>query len=176
VKELGNLSELRVLDAWICWEDEEMDRELVESVRHLHKLQHLEIGISFLDRRTEMEFVLPDDLRHLALYKVVLWKLPSCIDPLCHRKLSHMELCLLYMDEQELKTLGRLPELRFLALDLLRSSPTIRNIRDSDACYLPKQTCLRLWSSLVLFVAKNGDDKKTVSFHIWDGTDAKVAE
>jgi disease resistance protein RPM1 len=117
-----------------------------------------------------MEFVLPGDLKTLALDDFVLWKLPSCIDPLCHRKLSHMHLSLLYMDEQELKTLGRLPELRFLGLDLQGASATIRNISDSDACYFPKLRCLRLKSSLVLFVANKGDDvKNSVSFHIWDG-------
>jgi disease resistance protein RPM1 len=75
------------------------------------------------------------------------------------------------MDEQELKTLGRLPELRFLELDLQRASPTIRNISDSDACHFPKLRCFKLRRSysLVLFVANKRDDKKTVSFHIWDG-------
>jgi disease resistance protein RPM1 len=176
VKEPGSLRELRVLDALIRLEDEEeMKRDLLESVRHLHKLQHLNISChdsQIFDWRWRqgMEFVLPGDLQTLALDDVVLWKLPSCVDPLCHRMLSHMDLCLLYMDEQDLKTLGRLPELRFLGLDLQGASATIRNISDSDACYFPKLRCLRLKSSLVLFVANKGDDvKNCVSFHIWDG-------
>jgi disease resistance protein RPM1 len=107
----------------------------------------------------------------LVLWAAIeLWKLPSCIDPLCHRKLSHLDLRLQYMDEQELKTLGRLPELRYLGLDLWHASPTIRNISDSYVCYFPKLRQLVLRSSMVLFVASKGDDgKKSVSFHIWDG-------
>jgi hypothetical protein len=74
------------------------------------------------------------------------------------------------MDEQELKTLGRLPELCFLGLNLWCASPTIRNISDSDVCYFPKLRQLVLRRSMVLFVANKGDDgKKSVSFHIWDG-------
>jgi disease resistance protein RPM1 len=178
VKELGSLRELRVQNAIINLEDEEeeMKRDLLESVRHLHKLQHLKISCyrsRILFRRQEMEFVLPGDLRYLDLCgDIVLWKLPSCIDLLCHRKLSHLDLRLqyMYMDEQELKTLGGLPELRFLGLDLRRASPTIRNISDSDVCYFPKLRQLVLRRSMVLFVASKGDDgKKTVSFHIWDG-------
>jgi disease resistance protein RPM1 len=176
VKELGSLRELRVLHAlFINLEDEEeeMKRDLLESVRHLHKLQHLDIscyGFHILFMWHEMEFVLPGDLRYLDLHeKIVLWKLPSCINPLCHRKLSHLDLHLQYMDEQELKTLGRLPELCFLGLEG-RASSTIRNISDSDVCYFPKLRWLILRSSMVLFVADKGDDgKKTVSFHIWDG-------
>jgi disease resistance protein RPM1 len=176
VKELGSLRELRVLNAFISLEDEdEMKRDLLESVRHLHKLQHLKIscyGSRILFRRQEMKSVLLGDLRYLELGgDIVLWKLPSCINPLCHRKLSHLDLRLQYMDEQELKTLGGLPELRFLGLDLEGgSSPTIRNINDSDVCYFPKLRQLVLRRSMVLFVASKGDDgKKTVSFHIWDG-------
>jgi disease resistance protein RPM1 len=161
LKELGSLRELRVLDAFINLEDEEeMKRDLLESVRHLHKLQRLNIFCLYspiLYRQQEMEFVLPGDLRYLDLHGViVLWKLPSCIDPLCHRKLSHLDLLLQYMDEQELKTLGGLPELRFLGLDLWHASPTIHNISDSDVCYFPKLGQLVLRSSMVLFVSYLG--------------------
>ncbi|CAO2150293.1 unnamed protein product, partial [Urochloa humidicola] len=42
VKDLGRLRELRVLKAQFAY-DVESERELVESLRHLHKLQHLSI-------------------------------------------------------------------------------------------------------------------------------------
>ncbi|XP_066342386.1 disease resistance protein RGA5-like [Miscanthus floridulus] len=131
VKELGSLRELRVLDACICLDDEESQRELVESLSHLHKLQHLKIatpGFPLFISGREMEFVLPCNLRHLVLIQVVLLKLPSCINPWCLPMLSHLDLSLLHMDEKELKTLGSLPELRFLGLDLRCSSATISNI------------------------------------------------
>lgn len=76
-------------------------------------------------------------------------------------------------DEQDLKILGGLPELRFLRLHVSSSlSATIHNITDSDdACYFPKLRCLTVYWSIVLFVAANKGNKKSISFHIWKGED-----
>lgn len=75
------------------------------------------------------------------------------------------------MDEQDLKTLGGLPELRFLALDVWpRSSAMISNINDSDdACYFPKLRSFSLHGSMLLFIGSKED--MSVSFHIWNGED-----
>jgi disease resistance protein RPM1 len=47
--------------------------------------------------------------------------LPSCINPSCLPNLSHLKLELGDVDEQDLKILGGLPELRFLSLELWSS-------------------------------------------------------
>nr|CAB3490408.1 unnamed protein product [Digitaria exilis] len=178
VKDLGSLKELRVLKANF-WYDEESERELVESLRHIPKLEHLSIvGVvgGFVCYRGAMweaaGFVLPQHLRVLAAVRGVEFvKLPSCINPWCLPNLSHLELKLEKVDEEDLKILGGFPELRYLHL-LLRSSATVSNIvTDSDdAVYFPK---LRYWRlenvMVVLFRGNKGD--KGVSFHLWDGED-----
>ncbi|CAL5034934.1 unnamed protein product [Urochloa decumbens] len=171
VKNLGCLRELRVLSASILYDDE-TERDLVESLRHLHKLQSLNIrrnSFSIYDSTWQAtELVLPCHLHHLSLSSICLCKLPSCINPSCLPNISHLELCLKAMDEQDLKTLGALLELRFLDLNILSSSAAISNINDSGAsCYFPKLRRFRIWQAMVLFVA----NKDSVSFHIWNGED-----
>ncbi|CAL5028191.1 unnamed protein product [Urochloa decumbens] len=173
VKNLGCLRELRVLSASIVYDDE-TERDLVESLRHLHKLQSLNIrrnSFSIYDSTWQAtELVLPCHLRHLSLSSIDLCKLPPCINPSCLPNISHLDLWLKATDEQDLKALGALPELRFLALNISSTSATISNINDSDgACYFPKLRCFRMWYAMVLFVANK--EKESVSFHIWNGKD-----
>ncbi|WVZ48896.1 LOW QUALITY PROTEIN: hypothetical protein U9M48_000290 [Paspalum notatum var. saurae] len=171
VKELGNLRELRVLNATIFTNDKECKKELVESLRHLHKLQHLEIeGYAYYNRPMweTPGLMLPSHLRHLAVHGIILSKLPPCINPLCVPNLSHLHLSLGAMHEQDLKIIGSLPELISLEMELLWHSATIRNIiSDIEAVYFPKLRCFRLARSMVLFVANKED--KSVSFHLWEG-------
>jgi disease resistance protein RPM1 len=175
VKGLGCLRELRVLNIVdITWNGED-ERDLVQSLRHLHKLQSIEIRaaddmVSKLPMWQATDLVLPHHLRHLAVKYIYFSKLPSCIDPWCLPILSHLDLCLQHLDEQDLKILGWLPGLHYLSLDLVLLSPaTIHNISDSGACYFPKLRCLNLKGSMFLFVANN--DNKGVSFFIWNGVD-----
>ncbi|KAJ1277310.1 hypothetical protein BS78_05G285000 [Paspalum vaginatum] len=173
VKEAGSLRELRVLNASISW-DGESKRDLVESLHHLHKLQHLEIDEYFFQGNSKgctstweaAGLVLPRHLRHLVVKFFSFDKLPPCIDTSCLPNLSRLELSLQYVDDQDLKILGRLPELRFLGLQLCCSA-TVSNVSDCDAVYFPKLRCCRLKKSMVLFVANKED--KSVSFHLWDG-------
>ncbi|CAL5017691.1 unnamed protein product [Urochloa decumbens] len=173
VKNLGCLRELRVLSASIVYDDE-TERDLVESLRHLHKLQSLNIRrncFSIYDSTWQAtELVLPCHLRHLSLSSIDLRKLPPCINPSCLPNISHLDLWLKATDEQDLKALGALPELRFLALNISSTSATISNINDSDgACYFPKLRCFRMRYAMVLFVANK--EEESVSFHIWNGKD-----
>ncbi|KAJ1277289.1 hypothetical protein BS78_05G283700 [Paspalum vaginatum] len=89
-KELGSLRELRVLNVSILYDDEEeSERDLDKSLRHLHKLQHLEIhwhrmGIYYIPYETTWHgLVLPCQLRHLTIYGVRFSKLPPWINPSC---------------------------------------------------------------------------------------------
>jgi disease resistance protein RPM1 len=147
VKELGSLRELRVLDACIL-NDEETKRDFVESLRHLLKLQHLTIkfhGFAPGDNKWEAtELVLPRNLRHLAASNVIFRKLPSYFDPLCLPNLSHLDLSLEYVDDEDMKILGRLPELHSLELRL-GTSATVSNAGDSSdaSSYFHKLRCCR---------------------------------
>lgn len=167
LEDLGSLTELRVLHAsGILFDDEETERTFGESLRHLHKLQHLTIigyDSDYQPRWQATEFVLSRHLQHLAVYNVLFCKLPSCINPSCLGNLSHLNLKVEYMDEYDLKILGLLPELGFLELELW-SSITITNFSDSDTVYFSKLTCCRLTRSMVFFCENEAD--RTVSFHI----------
>ncbi|EES10297.1 hypothetical protein BDA96_05G243800 [Sorghum bicolor] len=169
VKGLGCLRELRVLN--ICFksfDEEEGGRDLVESLGHLDKLERLTICGPLLSPKWQAkDLVLSHDLQHLVVNSIYFSELPSCINPWRLPSLSHLDLSLLHMDEEDLKSLGGLPELYYLSLALPLWYPvTIPNISDSDACYFPKLRCFKLKNSMFSFTA-NKDD--SVSFHIWYG-------
>ncbi|WVZ48957.1 hypothetical protein U9M48_000381 [Paspalum notatum var. saurae] len=133
-KELGSLRELRVLNASINVEDDESVRGFMDSVSHLDKLQHLEIIICSSARRLleAARFVLLP--RQLRLFYVVIKfrKMPPCINPWGLPNLSHLEIMLRDVGEQDLRNLGGLPELRFLSLSVDQCSAAISNIRLMD--------------------------------------------
>ncbi|KAJ1255295.1 hypothetical protein BS78_K267200 [Paspalum vaginatum] len=176
-KEIGSLRELRGLNASIDMDDDESMRDFVDSISHLNKLQHLEIRGSRFQivewEATRFVLLLPRQLRYFNGMYIIFHKMPPCINPCGLPNLSHLYLSLSDMDEQDLQNLGGLPELRFLGLDLTGCSATISNINDSNnVVYFPKLRFFQLWGAMVLlFVAnkKEEDNKKVVSFHLWDG-------
>lgn len=176
VKELGSLRELRVLNVCILYDDEEeSERDLDKSLRHLDKLQHLEIhwhrmGFYIPYYPTWPGLVLPRHLRHLAIYGVLFSNLPPWINPSCLPNLSYLKISLVAMHKEDLEILGRLPELRFLELDLSCSSAAISNVSGSDVVYFPKLRSCRLLNSMVLFCTTDNG----VSFLLWDGEDILV--
>ncbi|XP_062181941.1 disease resistance protein RGA5-like [Phragmites australis] len=174
VKELGSLRELRVLETSIDdVMDESQQRELVESLRNLHKIQHLTLYIytpEVVDIATweAAGFTLPRHLRYLALYWIEFSRLPSCINPTRLPNLTSLELCVASLDERDLNLLGWLTELRYLQL-FFESTVTVSDINASDGCFQN----LRVFSlprSMVQF-ERNKEDS-SVSLHIWNGTDA----
>ncbi|KAJ1256680.1 hypothetical protein BS78_K335200 [Paspalum vaginatum] len=176
-KEIGSLRELRVLNASIDMDDDESMRDFVDSISHLNKLQHLEIRGSRFQivewEATRFVLLLPRQLRYFNGMYIIFPKMPPCINPCGLPNLSRLYLSLRDMDEQDLENLGGLPELRFLGLDLTGCSATINNINDSkNVVYFPKLRYFQLWGAMVLlFVVnkKEEDNKKVVSFHLWDG-------
>ncbi|KAJ1277317.1 hypothetical protein BS78_05G285500 [Paspalum vaginatum] len=172
-KELGCLRELRVLDAGVFYDDE-CEEHFVESVSHLDKLQHLSIngGVGLWVTWQAVGLALPRQLRYFCMDCGSFLKLPPCISPWGLPNLCHLILSLEDMDEQDLKCLGGLPELRFLRLHLHYSaSAAISNIIDdnNNAVYFPKLRRFELAQSTVLFVA-NKEDNKSVSFHLLGST------
>ena len=171
-KQLRSLRELKVLTAGISVDNgEESNGDFVESVSHLDKLHHL--TPTAVDGRITWEVaepVLPRQLRHLGVYGIKFLKLPPCVNPSGLPNLCHLDLMLEDMDEQDLKNLSGLPELRFLKLKLKGCSVSISNVNNgNNLVYFPKLRCLKLPDSMVLFVANREDNKNKVSLHLWDG-------
>ena len=171
-KQLRSLRELKVLTAGISVDNgEESNGDFVESVSHLDKLHHL--TLTAVDGRITWEVaepVLPRQLRHLGVYGIKFLKLPPCVNPSGFPNLCHLDLMLEDMDEQDLRNLGGLQELRFLKLKLKGCSVSISNVNNgNNLVYFPKLRCLKLPDSMVLFVANREDNKNMVSLHLWDG-------
>ncbi|CAL5090595.1 unnamed protein product [Urochloa decumbens] len=136
-KELGNLSELRVLTIKVIEMNQNMLSELLQSVGNLHKMQSIKLHNTCRfqgpSNATFDAVGLPRDLRHLIVARCCFSfsRLPPCIGPSCVAKLSHLELEVTAIDEQSLQALGGLPELCHLQL-LTDSTVTITNI---DGCF-----------------------------------------
>ncbi|XP_066337596.1 disease resistance protein RGA5-like [Miscanthus floridulus] len=174
LKELASLRELRVLD-YVTYDgmDESMQGDFVESLSNLQKIQHIGVYGSPWFADTAMweaaGFVLPRPLRYLRWSVIEFSKLPSCINPTRLPNLAHLALCVITMDEQDLKLLARLPALCYLNLTT-ESTVTASNINSSDRSFFQK---LRHFATnaMVLFEQPDGEDT-SVSLHMWNGEDA----
>ncbi|CAL4986574.1 unnamed protein product [Urochloa decumbens] len=140
VKELGSLRELRVLCIRMTYM--QLVPYQVESLRNLEKMEHLTLlTYPFTADTAAWEaagFLLSQRLRQLFLYCIRFSRFPSvCINPSRLPNLSHLRLCLDYIDEQDLRILGGLPELRYLYLDVYNTMDVVCNIgsttSDADA-------------------------------------------
>nr|CAB3504218.1 unnamed protein product [Digitaria exilis] len=119
-KELGSLSELRVLTIKVIEMTQRMFSDLLQSIGNLHKMQSLKIerhDYSYgLQNATFDAVALPQHLRHLLVGVHCFSRFPSCINPSSLINLSHLEIKVNDMDEQSMQLLARLPELRHLEL------------------------------------------------------------
>ncbi|KAF2918283.1 hypothetical protein DAI22_08g046900 [Oryza sativa Japonica Group] len=120
VKVLGKLRELRVLHTSLFThgQDERTDRDLLESLQNLHKIHTIDIGGSSRMKSVMWEagFTSPRRLRHLRLRSLLFYRMPVGINPLLLPNLCYLDLQVQIVKEQDMETLGRLPELRHLKL------------------------------------------------------------
>jgi disease resistance protein RPM1 len=172
LKELGRLRELRVLEFSIGGMDESMQRDFVESLCNLRKIQYIRVYGSVSEADTAMweaaGFMLPRPLRYLEWPFIKLSKLPSCINPTHLPNLSHLKLLVTSMDEEDLKLLARLPALSYLCLQT-ESTVTASNI-NVDGCFFQKLRHF-VTNQMVEFEQPNKEDA-SISLHIWNGEDA----
>ncbi|XP_066334437.1 disease resistance protein Pik-2-like [Miscanthus floridulus] len=173
-KELASLRELRVLEFYLSdGADESMQRDFVESLSNMQKLQRLDVVDSSWDADTTMweaaGFVLPRPLHYLSLPVIQFSKLPLCINPTRLPNLAHLDLSVTTMDEQDLELLARLPALCYLRL-LTYSTATVSNINAGDGCFFQKLRYFET-SATVQFEQPNEEDT-SVSLHMWNGEDA----
>ncbi|CAD6255837.1 unnamed protein product [Miscanthus lutarioriparius] len=174
LKELGTPRELRVLMFFgTKGMEESMQRDFMESLSNLQKLQHIHLdGLGWSVDTAMWEaagFLLPRPLQYLYLYNIEFSKLPSCINPLRLRNLSHLRLWVTTMDEQDLKLLARLPALCFLSLET-KSTVTASNINAGDGCFFQKLR--KLWTNLMVQFEQPNTEDASISLHMWNGEDA----
>uniref|UniRef100_A0A0A9ACI4 NB-ARC domain-containing protein n=1 Tax=Arundo donax TaxID=35708 RepID=A0A0A9ACI4_ARUDO len=121
VKELGNLKELRVLRLRIDELGDSVERDLVESLRNMHKIQFLQImGASVWESSAGLcmweAIVLPRHLRYLDLSCIWFSRLPAWINSSHLPSLSYLSMTVHVVREQDLQVLGMLPQLCILHL------------------------------------------------------------
>ncbi|KAF8714055.1 hypothetical protein HU200_028050 [Digitaria exilis] len=168
-KELGSLSELRVLTIKVIEMTQRMFSDLLQSIGNLHKMQSLKIerhDYSYgLQNATFDAVALPQHLRHLLVGVHCFSRFPSCINPSSLINLSHLEIKVNDMDEQSMQLLARLPELRHLELSTKSKSKVTVSNKATDSCFQKLRIC-RFYSSVVLFVL---NEDLSVSFTLWMG-------
>ncbi|KAJ1257143.1 hypothetical protein BS78_K193600 [Paspalum vaginatum] len=124
VKQLGNLTNLRVLKTRITLEDKGQGKVFLESLRNLHNIQDISIGLptAFIevDVIPELGFALSSSLRILELLNLQFSKLPEWIN--CERlpNLCQLKVSVSNVEEKDLGNLATLPQLRELTLAIIR--------------------------------------------------------
>ncbi|CAO2153096.1 unnamed protein product [Urochloa humidicola] len=172
VKELGSLRELRVLIFETLWMDVDgvVQIEMVESLRYFEKMEHLSLGYFHSSVPADTEaweaagFLLPRHLRQLSFRSISFTRFPSlCINRSRLPLLSHLFLRVYDMDEQGLRILGELPELRDLELQVLTPTtglpwiPITDSTGDGYLLFQKLRRC-RLWSREVRFLLSTKDE------------------
>ncbi|XP_062211497.1 disease resistance protein RGA5-like [Phragmites australis] len=124
VKELGNLTNLRVLKTGINLQHEEQGRDLLESLRNLHKIHAIAISFpeAFLQMDVVMEpsFALSSSLSVLILLNMKFSRLPAWINAQDLPNLCQLKVVVSDVEEQDLGILGMFRELRELGLLIIR--------------------------------------------------------
>ncbi|KAJ1255436.1 hypothetical protein BS78_K218800 [Paspalum vaginatum] len=119
--EVGRLQRLRVLEIGFEYMDIELENALVESLRKLDKIQHLEVNYIWYRRTVMLDdeqggWVPPRCIRQLVFGGIFFVELPSWIHSERLPHLSHLNLTLDVVQDRHVKTLGSLPQLRSLVI------------------------------------------------------------
>jgi hypothetical protein len=183
VKELGELRELRTLRCTTHVRDESMERDLLESLANLHKIRTLCVFGSALARGITGEeacFVAPS--RHLGQLCLECFKfsaLPAWMNSTLVLNLTHLDVTVHLVQEQDMEILGRLPELCYLKLssDYTRLVSIRKTTGDDLHRYFRKLRFFLAPFSLVQFDShgcESGDDAATAPFIMMPSLEALV--
>jgi hypothetical protein len=124
VKELGKLTELRLLNTDIIVRDEEQARDLLESLSNLQKMETVRITPTMSPSMFVWKdaFVQPSpvvvyrNLRNLEIGQLWFPKLPESINQKALPNLYRLTILLLRAEQQDMQTIGRFQSLCFLIL------------------------------------------------------------
>jgi disease resistance protein RPM1 len=154
VNEVCGLKKLRVLKLYIhyrSWDlmgEVEHDDMVLQLLRNLQKLEILSLRMissppTYADAAAweAAGFLLPRRLRELCLEWIAFSRFPSlCINPSRLPHLSRLNLRVDAMDEQDLRIIGKLPQLKFLYLVVQNSIAEVdcnnKTTTDDDGCCL----------------------------------------
>ncbi|TVT96845.1 hypothetical protein EJB05_57920, partial [Eragrostis curvula] len=193
VKELGKLSELRVLKANIYGTDlrmhgESMHREMWGTGVLSRHLQHFIIEEPKYERvlsRHLQHFIIDEELKaqglprhlrqHLRHFIIeepmahIDFVLAACINPSDLPNLTHLDITVTPIEDQHLKILGELPELRHLQLDTDEMATNFNKVTvagtAADCSFRKLRYCI-LPNSTIQFVL---NEDSTVSLTLWHG-------
>ncbi|KAL6595538.1 hypothetical protein ACP70R_047878 [Stipagrostis hirtigluma subsp. patula] len=170
VNELGYLRELRNLSIMTIGMKGSMRSDVLQSIGNLPNVRSIRLsGDAFfqtdIDESTCQALVLQRHLRDLFLPDLRFSRLASCIGPSSLPNLTDLNLHVTDIDEQGLKILGALPELRFLELST-KSTVTVANIA-ADGLFQKLRSCKFCLSTLQFVL----NEDSSVSFTVWNGMD-----
>ncbi|CAL4986157.1 unnamed protein product [Urochloa decumbens] len=156
IKELGNLTELRVLRIRMGPSMKEQQQDMVHSLLNLHKLKHLSLSVYWQPMKANTEtweeaqgssLLLPRHLRELFLPEIIFSQFPSFfLNASRLPSLSHLSVRVDYLDVYwDLRILGRLPELHYLELRVQSTVELVRTGATEDAGLFRKLRCCKLF-------------------------------
>ncbi|VAH55014.1 unnamed protein product [Triticum turgidum subsp. durum] len=145
VEELGKLTELRELHIWVGRLDEKQRKALVQSMRKLEKIQVLRLMAhwSFGGQLIWGDYDPPRELHELHL-SILSSRLPKWVNVSHVPILSHLYVHVMAVEDQDLDTLGALPEL--ISLELVIWSNVFHSIKGDGA--FPKLRRFHMSSTL----------------------------
>jgi disease resistance protein RPM1 len=153
VNELCDLKKLRLLSLYTHYRSWDLTGEVdngdvvLQLLRNLQKLEILSLGTTSAPTYADAAaweaagLLLPRRLRELCLEWIAFSRFPSlCINPSSLPHLSRLNLRVDAMDEQDLRILGKLPQLSFLELVVQNSIAEVdcnnKTTTDDDGCCL----------------------------------------
>ncbi|CAL4990363.1 unnamed protein product [Urochloa decumbens] len=156
IKELGNLTELRVLRIRMGPSMMEEQQDMVHSLLNLHKLKHLSLSVwcpmhanteTWEQAEGSSSPLLPQHLRELFLPKLIFSRFPSFfLNASRLPSLSHLSMRVDYLSVyRDLRILGRLPELHYLELRVQSKVELVCTGITEDAGLFRKLRCCKLF-------------------------------
>uniref|UniRef100_A0A0E0AQT5 Uncharacterized protein n=1 Tax=Oryza glumipatula TaxID=40148 RepID=A0A0E0AQT5_9ORYZ len=154
-KELGNLRELRMLyaDLYNGLRDKSMQRDFLQSLGCLHKVHTMHIyGTTVKEgTRPDAGSVSCPRLWQLSLTCIKFFSLPVWVNSSTLGCLSHLDVKVQVVKEQDMETLGRLPMLCYLKLDSQYTRLVSIKKKLADDGYFQKLRIFRTPRSFVRF-------------------------
>ncbi|KAL6908222.1 hypothetical protein ACP4OV_002392 [Aristida adscensionis] len=174
IKELGHLTELRVLDITsdAKWNDG-WDKSLVECLQKLQKIQSLHIQVKFGECNLDGWVVTaPQHIRILRLSRCWFSVLPAWVNPLLLLDLCLLDIRVRVLKPEGLEILGRLPALRFLSLSVDHEKLDIHERFAIDASWFLCLVRCFLWGFGGPVVFQQGAMSRLtelwLDFHVWE--------
>ncbi|TVU19697.1 hypothetical protein EJB05_35863, partial [Eragrostis curvula] len=157
--------DLMVLRTRVVVRDESIKRTLLESLGNLRNIQYLRIRVTSVDKvwLGDAGFATYRHLRYLNFHGLVFSGLPVWIKTSLAPNLSWLRLDLTAMKEQDMETLGRLPELCFLELFSQCEELVSIKIPTGGVVYFRKLRIMKIYGPFSWFEPHGGESNSNTS-------------